>query len=310
MNHGIVIKSTGSWFQVRDTGSGLVYACRIRGKMRLSDHKNTNPLAVGDRVLFTIEETEEGNTGIISEIEKRKNYLVRRSNKLSSLNQIIASNLDLIIPIVTLVHPKTSRGFLDRILVTAEAYSIPVLIVFNKRDLYTEQEYSLYENWSETYQKLGYSTLCLSALNPTEVAGLKSIIEGKTSLICGHSGTGKSTLLNSLDPGLQIKTAGISSQHLKGKHTTTFAEMHSLSPTTHVIDTPGIRDFGVVHIAKEEIGHYFPEIRKAMPGCKFNNCYHINEPECAVLEQVMQGIIDEERFMSYISIVEGRDVFR
>lgn len=308
---GIIIKSTGSWFQVKAELNSVIYPCRIRGKFRLEGFRTTNPLAVGDCVEFEIEKQNDNaeQKGIITQLYPRKNYIIRKSNKLSSHSQIIASNLDLVLPVVTLFNPPTSKGFLDRILLIADAYNIPALIVFNKSDLLDADGILIQKEWISMYESIGYPCLSLSATEKEGVTVLKEKLQHKTSLICGHSGVGKSTLLNALSPSLEIKTGEISMQHMKGKHTTTFAEMHTISEKTFVIDTPGIRDFGIIDMEKEEVGHYFPEIRNQLGACRFNNCLHVNEPDCAVIEAVMHGNIYESRYQTYLGIIEGQDIF-
>lgn len=307
---GIIVKSTGSWFQVKSIDTKQVFPCRIRGKFRLNESKTTNPLAVGDIVKFEIEPADDDKeVGVVTELYPRNNYIIRKSNKLSSQSQIIASNIDLVIPVFTLSSPTTSQGFLDRILVTAEAYKIPVLIAFNKIDLYDDDQKNILNYWNNLYKSLGYDTIEVSALENINIKQLFEKIKGKTSLICGHSGSGKSTLLNILDSKLTIKTGAISNQHQKGKHTTTFAEMHSITDDTHIIDTPGIRDFGVIDIEAAELGHFFPEIKALMPKCKFHNCLHKNEPDCAVVKAYEAEEINPSRYYSYRSILEGEDSF-
>lgn len=305
---GIVIKSTGSWFQVK-TLNGNTYACRIRGKFRLEGYKTTNPLAVGDIVEFDIEKSNEEEIGVIHTLSHRRNYIIRKSNKLSSQSQIIASNIDLVMPVVTLVSPPTSMGFVDRILVTAEAYKIPVLLVFNKVDLYDSVANEVLEEWLKIYHGIGIQTFCMSSFDGKDIENLRPLLYQKTTLICGHSGAGKSSIINALNPDLKLKTGIISDQHQKGKHTTTFAEMFEIDDKTKIIDTPGIRDFGVIDIDKKELGHYFPEIKERMSACKFHNCTHINEPKCAVLEALEKGEIHESRYYNYLSIFYNEDTF-
>ncbi|MCK9480801.1 MAG: ribosome small subunit-dependent GTPase A [Bacteroidia bacterium] len=307
---GIVVKSTGSWYLVRNGESAEIITCRIRGKFRLSDVRSTNPVAVGDHVQYRIETDTNGTMiGVITAIKKRDNYIIRKSNKLSSHFQIIASNMDLVLPVFTLVQPYTSLGFLDRILITAEAYHIPVLILFNKIDLLSETEHALLEEIKHIYQNIGYDTLEISAKDNVGMTNLNMFISNKTSLICGHSGTGKSTIINNLNPELNLKTGNISDKFLKGKHTTTFAEMYFIDDNTHIIDTPGIRDFGVIDIDKSELKGYFPEFKHLAEKCRFNNCLHINEPDCAVIEQVKQNNISLERYNSYLSIMNDENIF-
>jgi ribosome biogenesis GTPase len=306
---GLIIKSTGSWYMVANHETQEIIPCRIRGKFRLQNLTTTNPLAVGDIVNYEIEKNEHPIIGTITELENRKNYIVRKSKKLSSKSQIIASNIDLVLPVFTLAYPKTSSGFLDRILLTAEAYNIPVLIVFNKIDLYDDELLKEVNYLMKKYQSIGYDTISVSAINKDSLLNLGKKIKHKSSLICGHSGVGKSTLINALCPGLELKTSNISLQHLKGKHTTTFVEMHFVNKNTALIDTPGIRDFGIIDINQTEVGHYFPEIRNLMNRCKYNNCIHVNEPECAVMQAVEDNTIYPERYYNYLSIINNEDSF-
>lgn len=300
---GIVIKSTGSNYLVK-TGE-VIQLCRLKGKIRLEGRKTTNPIAVGDIVDFELENNEEAN---IVKIHPRKNYIIRKSINLSKQSQIIASNLDQAVLIVTLVSPRTSLGFIDRFLITAEAYRIPAKIIFNKCDLLDEK---LQENQTEIiniYKKIGYHCFEVSSYKTAEVDVLKTIFKDKITLIAGHSGVGKSTFINALEPSLSIKTGGISLAHAKGMHTTTFAELHPLSFGGGIIDSPGIKELGLVEMKKEEVGHYFPEIRDRMNDCKFNNCLHVNEPKCAIIKAVEAGEISEERYLSYLGILNGEEM--
>ena len=300
---GIVRKSTGSWFTVR-ISSGKDVDCRIKGKFRIKGIKNTNPVAVGDNVELEME--ADGN-GIITHIEERTNYIIRKATKLSKQTQIIASNIDQALLVVTLAAPETFTGFIDRFLVTAEAYSIPVTIVFNKLDIYVEQTLEYLEYLDTAYQVAGYDTLHTSATKGTNLTELKDLLKDKTSLLAGHSGVGKSTLVNAIEPQLQLKTGGISIAHLKGKHTTTFAEMFDLSFGGKVIDTPGIKGFGIIDFQKEELFHYFPEIFKISHDCKFKNCVHMSEQECAVKDAVEAGDIGDFRYENYLKMYHDED---
>jgi ribosome biogenesis GTPase / thiamine phosphate phosphatase len=306
MNQGIVVKSTGSWFRVRDTQNEF-HECSIRGKFRLEDKRTTNPIAVGDHVVF--EEGTNESTPIITEILPRRNYIIRKSNKLSSQSQIIAANLDFVLPIVTLKLPYTSTGFLDRILVNAETYKIKPLIVFNKIDLYNAEEKLVLNELTEIYHKIGYETFHVSAINKVSLIPLLEKVKNKTSLLCGHSGSGKSTLINALIPDAAQKTGNLSDIHEKGKHTTTFAEMFSVNENTHLIDTPGIRDFGIIDLEKEEVSHYFPEMQSRRQFCRFNNCIHVNEPDCHIIHSVETGEINHSRYYNYLGIINNEDVF-
>ncbi len=301
---GTVLKSTGSWYQVK-TDDGEVHSCRIVGKLRLRGIKTTNPVAVGDVVDFEIEEGV--NTGVIKEIHDRKNYIIRKSVNLSKQTQIIASNLDQAILIVTLDFPKTFPRFIDRFLATAEAYNIPGVVVFNKVDLYNEAVMDELEFYTYVYQDAGYKVLHTSVPGKLGLEDLKAVLKDKTSLLSGHSGVGKSTLVNTIEPRLNLKTSAISKSHDQGQHTTTFAEMFDLSFGGQIIDTPGIRGFGLVDMEKEEIGDYFPEIFALKGDCKFNNCLHIEEPGCAVKVAVDEGKLAYTRYDSYANFVLGTD---
>lgn len=302
---GVVIKSTGSWYQVREKNSRKIFNCRLKGKIRLDGRKTTNPVAVGDIVDFDKENEEEGS---ILKIHPRKNYIIRKSINLSKQAHILASNLDQAVLIATLVAPRTSLGFIDRFLITAEAYRIPAKIVFNKTDLLEEEHLQIQNEIIKLYSDIGYECFSVSSYNKDEIQKLKSIFKDKVTLITGHSGVGKSTFINALEPGLDLKTGEISSVHLKGMHTTTFAELHPLSFGGDIIDTPGIKELGLVEMKKEEVGHYFPEIRKYMNECRFNNCLHVNEPKCAVKEAVEKGEISAERYESYLRILSGEEM--
>lgn len=300
---GIVIKSTGSRYQVKC--GAVIYDCVLKGKVRLEGRKTTNPVAVGDVVDL---ETENQSEYSITRIHPRKNYIIRKSINLSRQAQILASNLDQAVLIATTVAPRTSLGFIDRFLVTAEAYSIPVKIIFNKCDLLDEHLLALQAGTIKIYREAGYECFEVSSFNKSGVDALKDLFKNKTSLLSGHSGAGKSTFINALQPGLNLKTGEISAAHLKGMHTTTFAELHELDFGGNIIDTPGIKELGLVEMKKEEVGHYFPEIRERMNDCRFNNCLHVNEPKCAVLEAVQKGEISPERYYSYLGILNGEEM--
>jgi ribosome biogenesis GTPase len=275
----------------------------MKGNIRLQGSRSTNPIAVGDIVDYEI----ESNTaqGVISAIQDRKNYIIRKSINLSKKSHVLAANVDQVYVMVTVSNPRTPYGFIDRMLVTAEAYSIPAAIIFNKKDAWDEKDNALAQEMRETYENVGYETTSISALNKHDVEGLREKLHGKVSLLIGHSGTGKSTLINELNNDLNIKTAATSTVHLQGKHTTTFAEMHPIGIDTFIIDTPGIREFGLIDMNKYELGHYFPEIRAKLNQCRFNNCLHLNEPGCAIKEAVEKNEIPFTRFRSYVSMVEG-----
>ncbi len=303
---GIITKSTGSWYNVRDE-KGDEIRCRIKGKIRLDDLKHTNPVAVGDVVHFEMEEGRED--GVIKLIEPRRNYIIRKSSNLSKQTHIIASNLDQAILIATLVHPKTSLGFIDRFLLTTEAYHIPAIIIFNKSDLCGGGLKEILDDTISIYKNIGYQSMLCSAKKQTNIDLVSDLLTNKTSLIIGHSGVGKTSLLNLIEPSLKLKTSEISNYSGKGKHTTTFAEMFELSKGGFIIDTPGIKEFGVVDFATNEISHYFKEMQPLIGSCKFNNCIHLNEPGCAVKSAVEEGKIREERYESYLSILNNQDVF-
>lgn len=298
---GVVIKSTGSWYTVR-TVDGDIFECRIKGKFRISGIKSTNPVTVGDIVDFELEDNSEN--GIIHKIHDRKNYIIRKSVKLSKQTHIIAANIDQVLLLVTLENPTTYTSFIDRFLATAEAYSIPAIIVFSKIDLYSKELLQEKKKLEKIYRDIGYECIDVSASENININKLKNIMKGKVNMFSGHSGVGKSTLINSIDPQLDLKTSEISSQHKQGQHTTTFAEMFSLPFGGYIIDTPGIKGFGVVDFHKEEIGDFFPEIFALKHNCKFNNCMHVNEPGCAIKQAVENNRIAESRYMSYLQLLE------
>lgn len=301
---GIVTKSTGSWYQVLDE-KGNRYECRIKGKFRTLGIKTTNPIAVGDWVEFEVELGQQ--SAVITKLEPRKNYIIRRSVNLSKQTQIIGANLDLALLVVTLASPPTSTGFIDRFLVTAEAYSIPAGIVFNKLDLFSNEGLEILAEYVDIYESLGYPCYTVSALEKQNIEDLKQVLKDKITLVSGHSGVGKSTLINALIPGLELKTGIISDWSDKGKHTTTFAEMIDLPFGGKLIDTPGIRELGIVDIEPQELSHFFPEMRMLLNQCKFHNCRHINEPGCAVLEALENGEIEPSRYDSYLSIYNNEN---
>ncbi|MBO7491968.1 MAG: ribosome small subunit-dependent GTPase A [Bacteroidales bacterium] len=300
---GLVVKSTGSWYDVR-CADGQVFTCRIRGKFRTHGIKYTNPVVVGDTVTF---EMEKDGTGIISKILPRRNYIERKSTNLSKVSHLIASNIDIVFLVVTLKEPRTSLGFIDRFLVAAESFRIPVCLVFNKMDLYDGEELAEVEALCAMYQRVGYDTLCTSVVTGQGIEDLKGRLESKVSLFSGHSGTGKSALVNAVEPSLQLRVGEISQQHHKGKHTTTFAEMFPFAGG-YLMDTPGIKEFGLIRYAKEEVRDYFPEIREIQHECRFSNCLHIQEPGCAVLKAVEEGEIPASRYLNYVSIMEDEDM--
>lgn len=298
--NGLVIKNTGSWYLVR-TDDGSDVECKVKGNFRLKDIRSTNPIAVGDRV--TIVPNNEG-TALITQIEDRKNYIIRRSSNLSKQSHILAANIDLCFLIVTINHPVTSTVFIDRFLAAAEAYRVPVNLIFNKTDLYAEEEIEYMDALISLYDYIGYSSIKISALHNTGLEILQEKIKNKITLFSGHSGVGKSTLINALVPDVHLKTGAISGYHGKGMHTTTFSEMIELPQGGFIIDTPGIKGFGTVDMEKNEIFHFFPEIFDASKDCRYNNCIHINEPGCAVREAVENHYISESRYKSYMSMMQ------
>ena len=300
---GIVIKSTGSWYLVKQP-DGTVVHCRIKGKMRMEDIKSTNPVAVGDVVEW---EPEDEGTGVISEVKERKNYIIRRSTNLSKQSHIIAANIDQAVLVVTINYPITTRIFIDRFLASAEAYRIPVVMVFNKIDRFDHKHMIELDGIRKLYTDTGYQTLMISAKKQEDISEFSELLKNKVSVIAGHSGVGKSTLINRIEPGLNLKTSEISSAHHSGKHTTTFAEMHNLAVGGYIIDTPGIRGFGLYDVGENELHHYFREIFAASQHCQFNNCTHMQEPGCAVKQQVKEGLIAESRYNNYVSIYMGKD---
>ena len=301
---GIVTKSTGSWYTVR-LENGSIIECRLKGVFRTKGIKSTNPVAVGDRVV--IERDDEMKGSVITQIEERENYVIRKSVNLSKRSHIIAANVDQAVLIATVEQPKTLQGFIDRFLVAAEAYDIPAVIVFNKIDLYSDDSLDELEFYDLMYRDIGYQVVVTSAVTGDGLDDLAEVLRDKVSLLSGNSGVGKSTLINAIDPDLDLKTGKISKSHKLGQHTTTFAEMFPLSIGGDIIDTPGIRSFGMVDMEDAEISHYFPEIFEVSPQCKFNNCMHLNEPGCAVLEAIENGDISPTRYKSYINILKGLD---
>lgn len=301
---GLVTKSTGSWYTVL-TEDGKRHECRIKGKLRTKGLTSTNPVAVGDVVEFEIEPDQQ--TAVISKVHDRRNYIIRKSINLSKQVQIIAANMDQACLVVTLASPRTSLGFIDRFLVTAEAYDIPAILIFNKLDLFSEEGLEILAAYMEIYENIGYPCYAVSALEGTNTEEIIELLKDKTSLFSGHSGVGKSSLINQIIPGIELRTGEISEWSDSGKHTTTFAEMFDLPFGGKLIDTPGIRELGIIDIEPRELGHFFPEFRERMHECRFNNCVHINEPGCAVLEALENGEIEPSRYDSYLSIYHGND---
>lgn len=303
---GLVYKSTGSWYSVK-AENGTFYDCRIKGKFRIGGIKSTNPVAVGDHVDFEIEKKGDETVGVISGIDERDNYIIRKSVNLSKQTHIIAANIDVAFLLITLNNPPTFTTFIDRFLVTAEAYHIKAVLLFNKIDTYTEDELLEIKLLAALYRKIGYECIGISAATGKNVDKVKELMTNKVTMFSGHSGVGKSTLINTLESGLSLKTSKISDQHLQGQHTTTFAEMFDLSFGGQIIDTPGIKGFGVVEIDKEELGNYFPEFFKLKENCKFNNCLHLEEPHCAIKEAVESEVIGWSRYRSYVQILDGEE---
>ncbi len=314
---GLVIRTTGSWYKVLPldpdrqnvTGDTPAVDCRLRGNYRLRSNKQTNPVAVGDHVEYTL---QEDGTGVISEVADRRNYIVRKATKLSKQTHVIAANIDRLCIVVSLAAPRTTTGFIDRLLVTAEAYHIPACILFNKADIYDDTLRAEYAELEAIYRAAGYPVYLLSALEGMGIEGLRHDLAGQTVLFSGHSGVGKSALLNALAPGLNLRVGDISDWSLKGKHTTTFAEIHPIQLGVHggtpilsyLIDTPGIKEFGMVDIQPAELCHFFPEMRRVLHGCHFANCTHRHEPQCAVKEALECGDISAERYKNYLGIYD------
>jgi len=306
MKKGLVYKSTGSWYTVK-AEDGNFYECRIKGKFRIEGIKSTNPVAVGDHVVFEVETKGDETIGIINTIKERENYIIRKSVKLSKQTHIIAANIDIAFLLITLNNPPTFTKFIDRFLVTAEAYHIKAVLLFNKIDSYSEDELLEVKILAAMYRKIGYECIGISAKTGKNVDKVKEMMYGKVSMFSGHSGVGKSTLINCLEEEINLKTSEISEQHQQGQHTTTFAEMYDLSFGAQIIDTPGIKGFGVVEIAKEELGDYFPEFFALKQNCKFNNCLHLEEPSCAIKEALENEQIAWSRYDSYVQILEGEE---
>lgn len=311
INNGLVVRTTGSWYRVM-LSDGTVVDCRLRGNYRIRGNKQTNPIAVGDRVSFQL--VEDG-TGMITDVADRRNYIIRRSTKLSKQTHVIAANIDQLCLVATLGFPRTSTGFIDRLLVTAEAYHIPAVIIFNKCDLYNDELWAIHNEIKAIYESVGYPVYEVSALEGTGIEYVKELVAGKVSLFSGHSGVGKSALLNAIDPSLNLRTGEVSDWSLKGKHTTTFAEIFPLklnnsttqqfNNSTFLIDTPGIKEFGMVDFTPEELSHFFPEMRVCLHDCHFANCTHRHEPGCAVKAAVESGEISFERYQNYLNIIDS-----
>jgi ribosome biogenesis GTPase len=301
---GTVYKSTGSWYYVKSS-ENIFYNCRIKGKFRMKGIKSTNPIAVGDVVDFDLDETVDQVNGIITNIHDRKNYIVRKSVNLSKQTHIIASNIDIGFLIVTINNPTTTTSFIDRFLITAKAYGIEAILIFNKIDTFDDATLDEQLYLQHTYEQIGYKCLRVSATDNKGVATLMDLMKGKVSMFSGHSGVGKSTLVNAIEPTLNLKTKEISNSHAQGQHTTTFAEMFDLANDIRIIDTPGIRGFGMVDMEPQEISDYFPEFFVLKGDCKFNNCLHKEEPHCAVKKALDEDKIAWSRYQSYLKILEG-----
>jgi ribosome biogenesis GTPase len=303
---GLILRSTGSWYDVRRDGDGHVFRARLKGKFKIKGLQTSNPIAVGDRVELEVEDETE-NTAVITAIAPRENYIIRKSVHKTAQAHVLAANLDQAVLIVTLDFPRTSLGFVDRFLVTAESFRIPTTLVFNKQDLldaaYRDEQAAI----AAMYRRLGYGTLLTSTLTGEGVDEFGEALRGKVSLLAGHSGVGKSSLVNAIAPGLNLRTTEVSTYANKGVHTTTFAEMFELSPDTFLIDTPGIKELGLIDIEREELSHFFPEMRDRLNQCRFHNCLHVAEPGCAVREAVESGDIAPSRYLSYLSMLEDED---
>ena len=307
LKKGIIYKSTGIWHLVKS--GNIFYKCRIKGKLRLHNSKSTSPVVVGDRVSFILD-IENKSQGIIIEVKKRRNHIIRKSVKLSKQFQVIASNIDQIYLIITLNYPITFTQFIDRILVTAEAYRIPLILVFNKMDIYSSSEKNEIKKLKNIYELIGYKCYKISALNKDSVNIVSKSMKNKVNMIIGHSGVGKSTLINTISPNLMIKTSNISDLHKQGQHTTTYSEMFDLSDKIKIIDTPGIKGFGLVDMDSNEIKNYFPEFKNLNGNCKYNNCLHLNEPNCAVINALNLNKISESRYKSYLNLIDENSTYR
>lgn len=300
---GIVYKSTGSWYSVKEEG-GAFYNARMKGIFKLDDITSTNPIAVGDVVDIEHENEGEGSV-MITKIWDRKNYINRQSPRVKHHHHIVAANLDQSLLLATIKEPRTSQGFIDRFLVASEMYHVPSLVVFNKTDVYKEKDWKLFHKMKGMYEAVGYTVFAISLKAGEGVEEVKAALQNKVTLVSGHSGVGKSSFINAVLPQSQIHTQEVSAWSGKGQHTTTFAEMYDLTDGGKIIDTPGLREFGLVHVEKEELSGYFPEMRQRLNDCQFNNCQHINEPGCAIKQAVIDGEIDEDRYVSYYNILES-----
>ena len=302
IKEGIVYYSTGSNYKVKS--DGVFYECKIKGKLRIKQIQTTNPIAVGDKVYFSIEKSKKSTLGLISEVKERNNYIIRKSVNLSKQFHIIASNIDQVFLMVTIKEPKTFTSFIDRFLVTAKAYRIKAIILFNKIDLYSPDEIKELEILREIYSNIGYDCFKISARKKSTLKSIINLMKGKTNMFSGNSGVGKSTLINTLFPKLKLKTIEISNTHKQGKHATTFSEMHDLDDGIKIVDTPGVKSFGIVDINPEELDNYFPEFLALKSNCRFNNCMHVKEPNCAVKLGLENKIISQTRYNSYIDLIK------
>jgi ribosome biogenesis GTPase len=302
---GVVYKSTGSWYIVKDK-QGKIWNARMKGIFKLDDITSTNPIAVGDIVDFDLENENE-NSVVITKIHDRKNYINRQSPKVKSQQHIVAANIDQALLIATLKEPRTSQGFIDRFLVTCEMYHVPAIIVFNKSDIYKNKEHEKFSEMKSMYEEIGYKVHLISTKEKTALQDIEGELKNKITLVSGHSGVGKSTFINTIIPSLQIRTKDVSGWSGKGQHTTTFAEMYDLPEPRKgiIIDTPGMKEFGLVAVERHELSGYFPEMKKLISECQFNNCLHTNEPGCAVKEAVQKGEIHEDRYVSYFNMLES-----
>jgi ribosome biogenesis GTPase len=298
---GLVIKSTGSWYIVQ-LNDGKIINARLRGKFKIQELKITNPIAVGDIVELAKETNSDSY--IIEDILKRDNYLIRKSTRKTAHGHLLGSNVDQAILLITLSQPRTSLGFIDRFLVSCESFRIKAILIFNKIDLYSEKEIAQLHHYKSLYETLGYEVYFTSILENKGLTEVKEKLEGKTSIIAGHSGVGKTSFLNAVCPHLSLRTSEISSYTDKGVHTTTFAEMHFINPNSKIIDTPGVKEWGLYDISNDELSHFFPEMRAEIGNCKYHNCKHINEPQCKILSLVKEGIIKESRYLNYLNILE------
>jgi ribosome biogenesis GTPase len=300
---GRVIQTTGSWYQVYLAEQNRTIACRLKGKLKIKDIDTTNPIAVGDYVL--VENSDDKNDFVITEIEERRNYIIRQSPRQKHQRHIIASNIDQFFIIATISQPRTSIGFLDRCIAAAECYHIPVTIIINKKDILRDKDLQKLEDWKMIYKHISYPIHVISSFNDEDLLNIKNLLRNKTTLVAGHSGVGKTSLLNAINPNLKLKTGTISTKWEKGKHTTTFATLYQIETDTYIIDTPGIKEFSILHVEPEEVSGYFIDINHFAKDCKYNNCMHINEPDCKVVEALEQGKLAPSRYENYLNIIQN-----